>query len=47
MTPFALHELVNGGQLALNMEGAPPGVDLSAGDGPGAQPAIWLHCQLH
>jgi hypothetical protein len=24
VTPFALHELVNGGLLALNVEGAPP-----------------------
>jgi hypothetical protein len=24
VTEFALHELVNGGQLALNVEGAPP-----------------------
>jgi hypothetical protein len=41
-TKFALHELVNGEQLAANMEGAPH-VDCFAGDGPGARPAVWLH----
>jgi hypothetical protein len=47
VTEFALNELVNGGQLTSNVEGSPPGVDRSTGDGSGAQPAVRLRCQLH
>jgi hypothetical protein len=46
VTVFSLCELVNGGLLTPNVEGAPPDVDRFAANRSGAEPAVRLRCQL-